>query len=162
MLYDQALLTLTYVEAYQVTRAGKFKITAKETLDYCIRDLSSPQGVFYSAQDADSEGEEGKYYLWTIQEVLDSLEPSDSDLAVHLFGLKAEGNFPNSDSKNILYLAEPLDELASYKGLTLDELIMRLCKIQHTLFEVRKKRVPPAIDDKVLTDWNGLILAALV
>ncbi len=69
MLYDQALLTIAYVEAYQVTRAGKFKITAKETLDYCIRDLSSSQGGFFSAQDADSEGEEGKYYLWTLQEV---------------------------------------------------------------------------------------------
>jgi uncharacterized protein YyaL (SSP411 family) len=161
MLYDQALLTLAYVEAYQVTRAGKFKIAAKETMDYCIRDLSSQEGSFFSAQDADSEGEEGKYYLWTMQEVLDSLEPSDADLAVHLFGLKADGNFPNSRGKNILYLAEPLDELALYKGLTLDELIMRLGKIQNMLFEVRKKRVPPAIDDKVLADWNGLMIAAL-
>ena len=75
MLYDQALLTLAYVEAYQVTGAGKFMITAKETLDYCMRDLSSPQGGFYSAQDADSEGEEGKFYLWTMQEVLDALPP---------------------------------------------------------------------------------------
>jgi uncharacterized protein len=161
MLYDQALLTLAYVEAYQVTGAGKFKITAKETIDYCIRDLSSPQGGFYSAQDADSEGEEGKYYLWTIQEVLDSLQPADADLAVHIFGLNEKGNFPNSKGKNILHLAEPLDELASYKGLTLDELIMRLGKIQHILFEIRKKRVAPAIDDKVLTDWNGLMVAAL-
>jgi uncharacterized protein YyaL (SSP411 family) len=161
MLYDQALLTLAYVEAYQVTGAGKFKITAKETIDYCIRDLSSPQGGFYSAQDADSEGEEGKYYMWTIQEVLDSLQPADADLAIHIFGLNEKGNFPNSKGKNILHLAEPLDELAAYKGLTLDELIMRLGKIQHTLFEVRKKRVAPAIDDKVLTDWNGLMVAAL-
>ncbi len=161
MLYDQALLTLAYVEAYQVTGAGKFMITAKETIDYCMRDLSSPQGGFYSAQDADSEGEEGKYYLWTMQEVLDALPPSDADLAVHLFGLKAEGNFPGSNGKNILHLAEPLDELASYKGLTLDELIIRLGKIQNTLFEARKKRAAPAIDDKVLTDWNGLMIAAL-
>jgi hypothetical protein len=161
MLYDQALLTLAYVEAYQATGAGKFKITAKETIDYCIRDLSSPEGGFYSAQDADSEGEEGKFYLWTMQEVLDALQPSDANLAVHLFGLKAEGNFPGSSGKNILHLAEPLDELASYKGLTLDELIIKLGKIQHTLFEVRKKRAAPAIDDKVLTDWNGLMIAAL-
>ena len=161
MLYDQALLTLAYVEAYQVSGAGKFMITAKETIDYCIRDLSKPQGGFYSAQDADSEGEEGKYYLWTLQEVLDVLSPSDADLAVHLFGLKAEGNFPGSNGKNILHLSEPLDELASYKGLTLDEFVMRLGKIQNTLFEARKKRVAPAIDDKVLTDWNGLMIAAL-
>ena len=161
MLYDQALLTLAYVEAYQVSGAGKFMITAKETIDYCMRDLSSQQGGFYSAQDADSEGEEGKYYVWTMQEVLDALPPSDADLAVHLFGLKAEGNFPGSNGKNILHLAEPLDELASYKGLTLDELIIRLGKIQNTLFEARKKRAAPAIDDKVLTDWNGLMIAAL-
>ena len=161
MLYDQALLTLAYVEAYQVTKAGKFKITAKETIDYCIRDLFSPECGFFSAQDADSEGEEGKYYLWTMQEVMDTLEPADADLAVHLFGLKADGNFPNSGGQNILHLAEPLDELATYKGLTLDDLIMRLGKIQHILFEVRKTRVPPAIDDKVLTDWNGLMIAAL-
>ena len=161
MLYDQALLALAYVEAYQVTGAGKFMITAKETLDYCLRDLSSLQGGFYSAQDADSEGEEGKFYLWTMQEILDALPPSDADLAVHLFGLKATGNFPGSNGKNILHLAEPLDELASYKGLTLDELIGRMGKIQSTLFEVRKKRVAPAIDDKVLADWNGLMIAAL-
>jgi uncharacterized protein YyaL (SSP411 family) len=161
MLYDQALLTLAYVEAYQVTGAAKFMITAKETLDYCIRDLSAPEGGFYSAQDADSEGEEGKYYLWTLQEVLDLLSSADADLAVHLYGLKENGNFPSSEGKNILHIAEPLDELASYKGLTMDELIMRMGQIQHTLFEQRKKRIPPSIDDKVLTDWNGLMVAAL-
>ena len=68
-------------------------ITAKETLDYCIRDLTSPEGGFYSAQDADSEGEEGKFYLWTLQEVLDALQPADAELAVHIYGLKPEGNF---------------------------------------------------------------------
>jgi uncharacterized protein YyaL (SSP411 family) len=161
MLYDQAMLTLVYLEAYQVSGAGKFMITAKETIDYCIRTLTSQQGGFYSAQDADSEGEEGKYYLWTMQEILDALPPSDADLAVHLFGLKAEGNFPGSNGKNILHLAEPLDELASYKGLTLDELIVRLGKIQNILFEAREKRAAPAVDDKVLTDWNGLMIAAL-
>jgi uncharacterized protein YyaL (SSP411 family) len=161
MLYDQALLTLAYVEAYLVSGAGKFMITAKETIDYCMRDLSSPEGGFYSAQDADSEGEEGKYYMWTMQEVLDALQPSDADLAVHLFGLKAEGNFSGGNGKNILHLAEPLDELASYKGLTLDAFIQRLGKIQNILFEARKKRVAPVVDDKVLTDWNGLMIAAL-
>jgi hypothetical protein len=165
MLYDQALLTLAYVEAYQATGAGKFKITAKETLEYCIRDLLFPQGGFYSAQDADTEGEEGKYYLWTFQEVLDNLPASDADLAVHLFGLKAEGNYNDDhgkrNEKNILHIAEPLEDLAEYKGLTVDELISQLGKIQRSLFEARKKRVAPTIDDKVLTDWNGLMIAAL-
>ncbi len=101
-------------------------------------------------------------YLWTLQEVLDSLEPADADLAVHLFGLKTDGNFPDSGGKNILHLAEPLDELAAYKGLNTGRTHhSRLGKIQNTLFEARKKRVAPATDDKVLTDWNGLMIAAL-
>jgi hypothetical protein len=164
MLYDQALLALAYVEAYQATGAGKFKMTAKETIDYCIRDLFSSQGGFYSAQDADTEGEEGKYYLWTMQEVLDDLPAADADLAVHLFGLTAEGNYNDQgkrNGKNILHIAEPIEELALYKGLTIDEFIIRLGKIQNSLFEARKKRVAPAIDDKILTDWNGLMIAAL-
>jgi hypothetical protein len=164
MLYDQALLTLAYVEAYQITGAGKFRLTAKETIDYLIRDLSSPEGGFYSAQDADTEGEEGKFYLWTMDEVLDTLSPADADLAVHIYGLKPEGNFIESgkpNGKNILHIAESLEELAPYKGLTLEELIARVHNIRDTLFEARKKRLPPATDDKILTDWNGLMVAAL-
>lgn len=161
MLYDQALLTLAYIEAYQATGAGKFKLTAKETIDYCIRDLASPEGGFYSAQDADTEGEEGKFYLWTMQEIVEALPPSDADLTVHLFDLRAGGNFPGSAGKNILHLPTPLEEIATYKGLTLNELIIRLGVIQNALFEIRKKRATPTIDDKVLTDWNGLIIAAL-
>jgi uncharacterized protein YyaL (SSP411 family) len=166
MLYDQALLALAYTEMYQASRAGKFKLTAKETLDYVLRDLASPEGGFYSAQDADVEGEEGKVYLWTIEEVMDTLEPADADLAVHLFGLSAEGNYVDAavgrrNGKNILHLAEPLDEITAAKGLTLDELIIRMGKIRNVLFEARKNRVPPATDVKVLTDWNGLMVAAL-
>ncbi len=165
-LYDQALLTLAYVEAYQVTGAPKFKITAKETLEYVLRGLSAGgEGGFYSAQDADSEGEEGKFYLWTVDQVLDVLAPADAELAVHLYGLKPEGNFPDEkghlNGKNILHIAEPLGDLAAYKGLTVDELIAQMGKIQNALFEARKKRVAPAVDDKVLADWNGLMIAAL-
>jgi len=156
MLYDQALLAFAYTEAYQVTGAGKFKITATETLDYALRDLFSSKGGFSSAQDADTEGQEGKYYIWTIQEILDILSPSDADLAVHIFVITAEGNFSESTGKsngaNILNIAEPIEELAQYKGLTIDEFIIRLGKIQNILFEARKKRIPPSIDDKVLTD----------
>ncbi len=165
-LYDQALLTLAYVEAYQATGAPKFKITAKETLEYVLRDLSAGgEGGFFSAQDADSEGEEGKFYLWTVDEVLDVLAPADAELAVHLYGLKPEGNYldetGHSNGKNILHIAEPLEDLAAYKGLTVDELIMQMGKIRNALFEARQKRVAPAVDDKVLADWNGLMIAAL-
>ncbi len=149
-----------------MTGAPKFKITAKETLEYVLRDLAAGgEGGFYSAQDADSEGEEGKFYLWTVDEVLDVLAPADAELAVHLYGLKPEGNFPDemghANGKNILHIAEPLEDLAAYKGLTVDELIMQMGKIQNALFEARKKRIAPAVDDKVLADWNGLMIAAL-
>ncbi|MGA2385729.1 MAG: thioredoxin domain-containing protein [Candidatus Bathyarchaeia archaeon] len=166
MLYDQALLTLAYVEAYQATGSPKFKISAKETLEYVLRDLSAGDGGgFYSAQDADSEGEEGKFYIWTVDEVLDVLSPADAELAVHLYGLKPEGNYisetRHTNGKNILHIAEPLEDLAAYKGLSVDELIMQMGKIRNALFKARQKRVAPAIDDKVLADWNGLMIAAL-
>ena len=93
MLYDQALMAIAYTEAFQATGARRYALAAKETLDYTLRDLAAPQGGFYSAQDADTEGEEGKFYLWTIDEVLDTLPPADAELAVHIYGLKPEGNF---------------------------------------------------------------------
>ena len=164
MLYDQALMALAYVEAFQATDTKQYALATQETIDYVLRDLTSPQGGFYSAQDTDTEGEEGKFYLWTINEVLDTLPPADAELAVHIYGLKPEGNFlevGKQSGKNILHIAEPLEELAPYKGLTLQELNNRLHNIREALFEARKRRVPPAIDDKVLTDWNGLMISAL-
>jgi uncharacterized protein YyaL (SSP411 family) len=165
MLYDQALLALAYTEAYQATGAGKFKLTAKEVLDYVMRDLASPEGGFYSAEDADSEGEEGKFYLWTETEVRKTLSPEDTDLAVTLFGVKIEGNYDEPtrrrNGKNILHLAKPLEQVAAESNLTLDKLILKLGKIRKGLFETRKKRVNPKKDDKVLADWNGLMIASL-
>ncbi len=161
MLYDQALMAMAYVEAFQATAAKRYGLAAKEIFDYVLRDLSLAQGGFYSGQDADTEGEEGKFYLWSIDEVLDILSPADAELAVHLYGLKPQGNFPASQNKNLLHIADPLEELAPYKGLTLQELINRLHTLRETLFLARKKRVPPATDDKVLTDWNGLMIGAL-
>ncbi len=161
MLYDQAFITLAYLETYQATDAARYAMVAKEILTYVMRDLAAPQGGFCSAQDADSEGEEGKFYMWTLDQVLDVLSPSDAELAVHVYGLNEKGNFRDSKGKNILYIAESLEQLAPYEGLALPELIARLHGIRTALFEARKKRVPPATDDKVLTDWNGLVIAAL-
>jgi uncharacterized protein YyaL (SSP411 family) len=165
MLYDQAMLALAYTEAYQATGAGKFKITAKEVLEYVLRDLASPEGGFYAAEDADSEGEEGKFYLWTEEEIRKALPPEDADLAVSLFGVEAAGNFADAvrkrNGENILHLARPLEEVASEWHLTLDKLILRLGRIRNLLFETREERVHPAKDDKVLVDWNGLMIAAL-
>ncbi len=164
MLYDQALLTLAYTEAYQLTGNQTYADTTRQILGYVLRDLTSPEGGFFSAVDADSEGEEGKFYLWLLNEVLDILPPADAELAVHVFGLKEEGNFVElgrRSGKNVLHIAESLEDLAPYKGLTLQELYSRLNNIRATLFEARKKRAAPALDDKVLVDWNGLMIAAL-
>ncbi len=166
MLYDQALLTLTYLESYQVTGAPKFKLTAKETIEYVLRDLTSTQGGFYSSEDADSEGEEGKFYLWTKQEIIEAVQPEDIELAIQLFSIEAQGNYydPASHGKNrlnILHLNNPLEEIASESGLKIDELISRLGRIRNSLYEKRKQRIAPAKDDKILTDWNGLMIAAL-
>jgi uncharacterized protein YyaL (SSP411 family) len=164
MLYDQALLVLAYIEAYQASGAPKFKLTAKETLDYVLRDLAALEGGFYSGEDADSEGEEGKFYLWTKQEIERAMS-NDADLAIKLFEVKAEGNYIEApmgrNGKNILHFMASLEKLASESNITVDELIIRLGKIRSTLFEIREQRVHPAKDDKILTDWNGLIIAAL-
>jgi uncharacterized protein YyaL (SSP411 family) len=165
MLYDQAWLTLAYIEVYQATGAAKFKITAKETLDYVLRDLVTPDGGFYSAEDADSEGEEGKFYVWTIEEVKESLSPQDAELAVKIFDIKPEGNYyeppKGRNGKNILHFAKPIQELSQENNLTMDQFIAKLGKIVSTLFQVREKRIRPSKDDKVLVDWNGSMIAAL-
>jgi uncharacterized protein len=165
MLYDQALLVLAYVEAYQASGAAKFKLAAKETLDYVLRDLKSPEGGFYSAEDADSEGEEGKFYLWTQKEFENVLSAKDADLVIKIFGVKSEGNYFEAPSgrngKNILHFTASIEQLASDLNLTIDELISKIGKIRNALFEIREKRVHPAKDDKILSDWNGLMIAAL-
>jgi uncharacterized protein YyaL (SSP411 family) len=165
MLYDQALLALAYTEAFQATGAGKFKVTAKEILEYVLRELASPEGGFYAAEDADSEGEEGKFYLWTEEEIRKAVAPEDAELAVRLFGVKTEGNYVEAgrrrNGKNILHLAKPLEQGASESQLTVDELIGKLGKICNLLFKAREKRVHPTKDDKILVDWNGLMIAAL-
>ena len=99
MLYDQALMALAYLEAYQASGAAKFKLTAKETLDYVLRDLATEEGGFYSAEDADSEGEEGKFYLWTKEEIEKALPEQDADLAVKLFEVKSAGNYNEAPKK---------------------------------------------------------------
>ncbi len=165
MLYDQALLAMAYTEAYQATAAEEFKQTAKEVLEYVLRDLTSPEGGFYSAEDADSEGEEGKFYLWTEKEIRETLPPADADLAVKLFGIGTSGNYyeptGSRSGKNIIHLTKPLEQAASEANLPRDALALRLNKIRNALFEARSKRVHPAKDDKILTDWNGLMIAAL-
>lgn len=164
MLYDQALLVLAYSEAYQLTGNQLYADTVRETIEYVLRELTSPEGGFYSAMDADSEGQEGKFYIWGLNEVSDILSSEDAELATQFYGLIPEGNFAEHGrptGKNVLYLAQSPEELATKKGLTMPELNSRIAAIRKTFFEERKKRVAPALDDKVLVDWNGLMIAAL-
>ncbi|MCW4045891.1 MAG: thioredoxin domain-containing protein [Candidatus Bathyarchaeota archaeon] len=165
MLYDQALLAMAYTEAYQATGTEEYKQTAEEILEYALRDLTSPEGGFYSAEDADSEDEEGKFYLWTETEIRKNLPPEDADLAIKIFGIQNRGNHTEhgrtSKGKNILHLPKPLRQIASENNIPLDRLSHKLEKTRKMLFESRKTRVHPIKDDKVLTDWNGLMIAAL-
>jgi uncharacterized protein len=164
MLYDQALLTLAYIEAYQATGMEEFRVTAKEVLEYLMRDMLSPEGGFYSAQDADSEGEEGRFYLWTEEEIRKILPVEDADIAVKIFGVQSDGNY-NPDGKrvgmNILRLEKTLESTARELRIESQELSRKLTHIRKALFEERNMRIHPSIDDKILADWNGLVIAAL-
>jgi uncharacterized protein YyaL (SSP411 family) len=164
MLYDQALLVPVYLEAYQATNKKLFLETAEEILSYVMREMTSPSGGFYSAEDADSEGEEGKFYLWTEDEITSILN-EDPDLALNLFNIKKEGNWtdPMSADKirsNILFLTQTLDETAVDLKYPPEILKERFIKIRELLFEHRKQRIHPFKDDKILTDWNSLMITA--
>ncbi len=155
MLYDQALLVIACIEAYQVTRNEEYADTTREVLEYVLRDMVSPQGGFYSAEDADSEGEEGKFYLWTFDELRNILSEEEMDLAVKHFNIEEKGNYidPITQRKsghNILYTRQ-------LPGKT----NKRLDTIKQKLFNKRLKRIHPLKDDKILADWNGAMVAAL-
>ena len=155
MLYDNALLVGLYLEAYQATGDDFYKRTAEKTLDYVVRDMTSPEGGFYSAEDADSEGVEGKFYVWTPAEVRDTLEPEEAELAMRYWGVTEAGNF---EGKNILNVPQSPETVASAFGLTPDELRDRIEEVRSKLFAVREQRIRPGLDDKTLSAWNGLML----
>jgi uncharacterized protein len=157
MLYDNALLAPLYLAHFQLTGSPLSRRIAQETLDFVLRELSAPEGGFYSAWDADSEGEEGKFYVWTRPEVEAALQ-SDAPLAVAAFGVTAQGNF---EGKNIFTLPLSEDELASRVGLTPEDAASSLQSIKERLFKVRDARVKPHRDEKIITAWNGLMLTAL-
>jgi uncharacterized protein len=165
MLYDQALLIMAYTEAYQATKNQIFKITVEEIIEYVSRDMSSEEGGFYSAEDADSEGEEGKFYMWEYEELQQILTIPEFDLIVTFYNIKKDGNFKpeigNKQKKNILYQTMSIKDFATYHKITEKELISHLGKIRKKLYNIRKERIHPQKDDKILTDWNGLMIAAL-
>ena len=157
MLYDNALLVPLYLAHFQLTGSPLSRRIAKETLDFVLRELRDPQGGFYSAWDADSEGVEGKFYVWSLKEIEEVLGP-DAPLAVAAFGLTAAGNF---EGKNILTLPLSEKELAARLGLTPEEAARSLQKARERLGAAREGRVKPHRDEKVITAWNGLMLSAL-
>ncbi|MDZ7333355.1 MAG: thioredoxin domain-containing protein [candidate division KSB1 bacterium] len=157
MLYDNALLAITYLEAYQLTRNVDYKETASATLDYVLREMTSPEGGFYSSQDADSEGEEGKFYVWHKSDIEAILGKEDAKLFCDIYDVSDHGNW---EGKNILHLRRSLEGAAREYGISLSVLKDRLAKARWQLFAVRSQRVPPATDDKILTDWNSLMISA--
>lgn len=165
MLYDQALTSIAYTEAYQVTGKDLYKETAEGILDYVLRDLTSPEGGFYCGEDADVEGEEGKYYLWTIEEVMSILGPEDSELIIKMFNLKRGGNFEEEirgrkTGTNLFYMVLSPGSLAAELGVPAEEVENRVKSARKKLLAARYERKRPSMDDKVLTDWNGLMIAA--
>jgi len=165
MLYDQALLADAYADAFLATGKDEFKQTAIDILEYVLRDLASPEGGFYTAEDADSEGAEGRFYHWTMHEVEEVLGSEEAALAVRIFGIRAGGNFPEpggaGNGLNILYMEEPLAGIAAEIGVSPDRLSVEAASIRGKLFCAREKRPRPFKDTKVLADWNGLAIAAL-
>jgi uncharacterized protein YyaL (SSP411 family) len=156
MLYDQALLVPVYLDAYQLTYKPRYRQVVRETLAFVGRELSNGEGGFCSTLDADSEGEEGRYYLWTpaqVQKVLGGDAPLFSDL----FGVTAEGDLGNG---SVLHLALPLAEAARKRGMTTASLELRAAAMRQRLLAARSLRVRPRTDDKALTSWNGLLIAA--
>jgi len=165
MLYDQALLVMAYTEAFQATGKAEYRATAEETLAYLSRVMTSQEGGFYSAEDADSEGEEGRFYVWDVYEVRTALGPEEAELVIRVFRLSENGNFTEQGShgpagKNIFHRTRSWPELAAETGIPQPELEARWEAARRKLFAWRERRVHPHKDDKILVDWNGLAIVA--
>ena len=156
MLYDNAQLARLYVEAWQVTGDAEFRRVAEETLDYVAREMTDPSGAFYSTQDADSEGEEGKFFVWELRE-LEELLGADSWPVAKYYGVTAHGNF---EGKNILHVERDLEAAAAKAEVTPEYMAEALARSKPILFAAREQRLKPARDDKALAEWNGMMLRA--
>jgi uncharacterized protein len=158
MLYDQALIAWAYLEGFQVTGDARYADTVRGILAYVARDLTSPDGAFFSAEDADSEGEEGRFFVWTPAQVAAVLAPADAALFADAYGVTDAGNFEHGAT--VLHAARPLAAVAAAHGLAPDEAASRLARARAALFEARERRPRPHRDDKVITAWNGLMISA--
>jgi uncharacterized protein YyaL (SSP411 family) len=173
MLYDQAQLVTSYLEAYQITKNDAMEMAARRTLDYVRRDMTAPEGAFWSAEDADSvldeanphEKGEGAFYIWGWQEVVELLGQEKAQWFAFRTGMEREGNVRNDPhaeftGKNILFQAHTLGDTALHFGKTVEEVASTLAEAERTLFQARERRTRPHLDDKILTAWNGLMISA--
>lgn len=172
MLYDQALVVSVLLDAWQVSDDQRakdlFANRVRGICDYVLRDLRSPEGAFYSSEDADSEGKEGKFYIWTQDEIVAALGEKDARLFGSHYDISEYGNWTHpgdahvpSGPKNVLQVVRPAEVLARLDGVEVATVEASLARSRSRLFELRCRRVRPALDDKVLTGWNGLMIAAL-
>jgi uncharacterized protein YyaL (SSP411 family) len=157
MLYDNALLSAAYLEAYQATGEPFYREVVEETLAYVLREMTSPEGPFYSTQDADSEGVEGKFYVWSLAEIETILGKETAQLFNDVYGVSADGNW---EGHNILNRTRSLAQEAKLLRVSEAELRQKLAAARQKLLEVRNRRIWPGRDEKILTAWNGLMIAA--
>jgi uncharacterized protein YyaL (SSP411 family) len=157
MLYDNAQLVSLYSRAYAATKDPAYRRVVEETLAFVAREMTSPEGAFYSALDAESDHEEGKFYIWTAAEIDAALPRADAELFKKVYGVDRGPNFEGK--ANVLLLPKPLAAVASELKLTEEQLLARLRPIQQKLFDVRAKRTRPFLDTKIITSWNGLMIA---
>lgn len=157
MLYDNAQLSRVYLHAWQATKTPFFRHIAEEIYDYVLREMTAPEGGFFSATDADSEGEEGKFFVWS-QDEIEALLGDDAPVAIAYWGVTGAGNF---EGANILHVPEDDEAVAERLGIAVDELQAIIARSKDTLYATRTHRVPPGLDDKILTSWNGMMLASL-
>jgi len=160
MLYDNALLSRTYFEAYQATGKGLYRKIGEEILNYVGREMRSPGGGFYSTQDADSEGEEGKFYVWTRDKIKDVLGKEQGTPFCAYYGVTPQGNFEGEAS--VLHVATPLEKLSQLYSIPVRDLEELFEEGRRKLFAAREKRPKPGRDEKILTSWNGLMVSGFV
>lgn len=159
MLYDNGQLVSLYAEAYRYYKDERYKTVVYQTLAYIEREMLNSEGGFYAALDADSEGEEGKFYTWTLEE-FQAIAGEDATLWIPFLGLTAAGNWENG--RNILHRSESLASIAQKSGLTEEVLEEKLSKLTHSLLEARSPRIRPSLDDKILSGWNGMMLKGII
>jgi uncharacterized protein YyaL (SSP411 family) len=158
MLYDNALIARLYLHAYQITGKSLYKRITEETIDYVLREMTDANGGFYSAQDADSEGVEGKFFVWPLSEIVNSLDKHAAELFSRFYGASDKGNF---EGNNILNIPKPLDIFCQENNVKLENLQEILDQGKTTLLEIRNRRIHPLLDDKILSSWNGLMMKTL-